>query len=448
MASPKRARQRQRRLIQEAAATVTEVRTDLLDLSEAAIRPDGTANIKIISPGWGTSGYYSPDVLEAAGTDRVFPRGTQMFLDHPGSTERHDRPERSVRDLAAVLETDGVWQANHPDGPGLYAQAKVFETYQPLIKDLAPYIGVSIRAAAEMGTGEAEGRKGRIVERLVEAVSVDFVTKAGRGGAVISVLEAAGRTDLIEEQGNVGEWFQSRIHLDFTTRADDMFGDGRLTKEERIALSTGIGAALDAFSTTVEDLAPQLLSRSLWADPAAATQTTESQEDAMTPEEIKEAVAAAMKAEVTPIQTELTETKTKLEATEVELAEAKAAGTAAAAQMLATEATAHVAAHAKVKALPAPAAAKVTAALVEKATAGTDGNLDVAKLDAAITEAVDAEVKYLAEAAGSVVRGVGGGETATTEEADKAVTDRLEEGFKRIGVSDEAAKIAVGGRAR
>ena len=97
MASPKRNRQRAHRIVEEGAATVTEVRSDLIDLGEAAVRSDGTAAIKLITPGWGSSGYYSPAVLEAAGTDRVFPRGTQMFLDHPGSTERPDRPERSVR---------------------------------------------------------------------------------------------------------------------------------------------------------------------------------------------------------------------------------------------------------------------------------------------------------------------------------------------------------------
>lgn len=449
MASAKRTRQRQlRTTIQEGVATLAEVRSEIVDLGEAVAGTGGTIEVLLISPGWGSSGFYSPDVLEAAGTARVFPRGTQMFLDHPTMTERNDRPERSVRDLAAVLESDGVWNANGKNGPGLYAFAKVFETWKPLIAELAAHIGVSIRAAAEMSSGEAEGRKGRIIDRLVEAVSVDFVTRAGRGGAVLAVLEAAGHQ--VDEARNIGEWMQSRIHLDFTTRADDMFGEGRLTKDERISLSNAIGAALDAFATTVEDLAPQLLARDLWADPAATQTTTESQEDQMDKKEIDEAVAAAVQAQVAPIVTELEETKAKLAAAETELAEAKTTGQQASEALLLTAAKGHVEANDKVKALPEVAKARVVEALVHAATAGDDGKLDTAKLDEAITTTVDAEVKYLAEATGSPVRGVGStsdGTPAGSDDATKDAEARLEESFKAIGLTDGAAKIAVGGRA-
>lgn len=166
-----------KRLVESQALTITEADTTT-----------GRLQIGIITPGWGSSGYYSPKVLENAAAAKVFPAGTQMFLDHPGEAERHDRPERSVRDLAAVLAEDAVW-----DGNGLVAEAKVFSTYRDLLTDpdLAEAIGVSIRAAAEVTTGEAEGRKGVIVTELTEAQSVDFVTKAGRGGRVLAVLESA-----------------------------------------------------------------------------------------------------------------------------------------------------------------------------------------------------------------------------------------------------------------
>lgn len=452
MASAKRRRQRDLRLLEESAATLTQVSTDLvvLDVDEAALRKDGTVGVRIITPGWGASGYYSADVLEAAAGAQVFPAGTQMYWDHPTATERADRPERSLRDLAAVTETAARWDANHPQGAGLYAQVKVFEAFRPLLAEMAPHIGVSIRAAAEVVAGEAEGRRGRIVERIVEGKSVDFVTQPGRGGKVLAILEAAGRTDLAETR-NVGEWFQSRVHLDFTTRADDMFGEGRLTKDERISLSNAIGAALDAFATTVEELAPQLLTRDLWDDPAATTNTTEShQEDEMTPEEIKEAVAAAVKAEVTPIQTELAETKTKLEKAEADLAEAKTTGSQASEALLVTAAEAHVSANDKVKGLPAVTQARIVESLAKAATF-KDGTteLDVTKLDEAIKATVDAEVKYLAEATGSPVSGVGGGDGTppATVEVIKEADDALEAAFKRAGLSDGAAKVATAGRA-
>lgn len=449
MASAKRKRQRDLRLLEESASTLTTVSSELVAVDEAALRADGSTAVRIISPGWGSSGYYSPQVLEAAASEGVFPAGTQMFWDHPSMSERSDRPERSLRDLAAVTETAAVWQQDHPQGPGLYAQVKVFEAFRPLLAEMAPHIGVSIRAGAEIAAGEAEGRKGRIVQRLVEGVSIDFVTRPGRGGQVLAVLEAAGRTDLIEEARNVAEWMQSRIHLDFTTRADDMFGEGRLTKDERIALSNGIGAALDAFTQTVEDLAPQLLTRDLWDDPAAAP-STESQEGldmAITQEERAAIAAEAASAVVTQLTEagvipkpgdgeEATEAATKL-------TEAEQRATRAEEALLVESARKHAAANEKLKGLPQVTQTRLIESLSNGAEA-TDGKLDTAKLDEAIKTAVDAEVKYLAEATGSPVRGAGDGDL--TPEASEAAQAELEKAMGRFGLSETAAKTAAAGR--
>lgn len=48
-------------------------------------------------------------------------------------------------------------------------------------------------------------------------------------------------------QKALAEWFEAHLHLDFTQAADEMFGDGYLTRDERMALSHLIGLALDAF---------------------------------------------------------------------------------------------------------------------------------------------------------------------------------------------------------
>lgn len=150
----------------------------------------GVVPIAIITPGWGSSGYYSGKVLENAAAATVFAKGTHMYLDHPAESEKSDRPERSVRDLVAVLESDATW-----DGKTLAGEAKVFGPYRDLFRDedFVAAIGVSIRAAAEYTVGEADGRKGAIITRLEEAKSIDFVTRPGRGGAVLSVMESARR---------------------------------------------------------------------------------------------------------------------------------------------------------------------------------------------------------------------------------------------------------------
>src|SRR4249920_1591703 len=69
----------------------------------------GRLNIQVITPGWGASGYYSATVLEQAAQDHIFPAGTHMYLDHPTVNEQEERPNRSVKDLAAVLVEDAKW---------------------------------------------------------------------------------------------------------------------------------------------------------------------------------------------------------------------------------------------------------------------------------------------------------------------------------------------------
>lgn len=174
--------------ITETLARVTANETD-----------SGRMLLQIISPGWGSSGYYSPQVLENAATEQVWPAGTHLYADHPSETERYDRPERSVRDLIGTLSED----ARVGDDGALVAEAEVFAPYRPLFTDsgFTAAIGMSIRAGAKTGVGEAEGKKGTIVEALLPDPfnSVDFVTHPGRGGSVLSLLESA-RPDLVLER--------------------------------------------------------------------------------------------------------------------------------------------------------------------------------------------------------------------------------------------------------
>lgn len=154
-------------------------------LAQATGQAATRRTIQIITPGWGSSGHYSAAVLQEAATNRVIPAGTHMYFNHASASEAQDRPERDVRDIAAVLVEDARW-----DGHRLFADADILGPHAELIEALAPYIGVSISGSAtEIVAGEAEGRQGRIVQGLAEVASIDFVTHAGRGGMVL--LESA-----------------------------------------------------------------------------------------------------------------------------------------------------------------------------------------------------------------------------------------------------------------
>lgn len=169
-----------------------EVIGDCVALTERAVADDGTAMLRVIAPGWGSSGYYSPEVLERDGP-KVFRAGTQMFWNHQTDAEEEARPEGDLRDLAGELIEDARWEAHGPEGPGLYARTKVFTAFRDAVDELAPHIGVSIRAMGKATQGQAEGREGPIVDALTHGRSIDFVTAPGAGGKVLSLFEAARR---------------------------------------------------------------------------------------------------------------------------------------------------------------------------------------------------------------------------------------------------------------
>lgn len=175
---------------------------DFVPLVEKAVGANGTMTVKIIAPGQGSSGYYPAEVLERDGPG-AFKAGTKMYVDHPTPTEEAERPERSLRDLAAELVSDARWEANGPAGAGLYAEAKVFDPWKPFVEELAPHIGVSINAMGKYRVGEVAGQKTPIIDAIVAAKSVDFVTTPGAGGQILSLYEAA-RSRVVEPQPHSG----------------------------------------------------------------------------------------------------------------------------------------------------------------------------------------------------------------------------------------------------
>lgn len=140
---------------------------------------------------WGSSGYYSREMLERDGP-QVWPYGTQVFLDHPGIAEQHDRPERSVRDLAGKIVTAPVYE-----GDGLYADVEFYPHMAPVIEAMWEDVGMSIRAAGTAEHGERDGRSGPVITSLSEGVSVDVVTRAGAGGKLVALLESARATEAL-----------------------------------------------------------------------------------------------------------------------------------------------------------------------------------------------------------------------------------------------------------
>lgn len=168
-------------------------------LSEATTSTDkeaGLLDVVFLTEGWGSSGYYSREVVESAAP--LFAAGTHVYFDHPTDVEAIERPGRSVRDLCAVIKEGGAFDA---ELGGVRGKVKPFAPYRDLLldEDFALNVGMSIRgSASDIVQGKAAGRSGRIVEGLADIQSVDFVTRAGRGGRVLSVLESARPEQVVE----------------------------------------------------------------------------------------------------------------------------------------------------------------------------------------------------------------------------------------------------------
>ena len=165
-----------------------------LNESLALSAPAGNGSkwrVKVIEAGWGSSGYYSESMLSEYGP-QVFTKGTKVFMNHPSAMESSDRPERDVHQLAGKLTSDAVFTES-----GLVADIEFYSHYAPIIKEMAGDVGLSIHALGEANVGEAEGRQGPIIEKLIKdpLTSVDVVTVAGAGGKFLNLLESYTRKD-------------------------------------------------------------------------------------------------------------------------------------------------------------------------------------------------------------------------------------------------------------
>ena len=356
----------------------------IVPLIEAKADANGTIPIKIIDPGWGSSGYYSREVLQQAANARVYAAGLQMYWNHPSKTDEKERPERDLRDLAGVLTEDARWDEQGPKGPGLYSRAKIFSAYRDAVAEMGPYIGLSHYVWGESKQGEAEGKKGEIITRIVAARSVDFVTVPGRGGAIAEAFRAARPPVPTDEQKAAGEYSMGESTPKLTLES--------LRKEHP--------EIVEALRTEIEN-------------------------------------SAAMKEAQAQQEKKLAETQKALEEAKAENARLKEA-------LLLVEARTFVEAKVKASTLPEISKTRVAEALAKDPVV-KDGKIDETAYAAKIEAAIKSEAEYLAKLGAGRVEGMGagasGGQTKTLEETDK----ELVAGFMRLGMSEAEAKAAVKG---
>jgi len=191
--------------------------SDVVLLDEATIDAEkGELTLKVITAGLNKSKerMYPAAMLER---DHGVFTGVKMFLDHPTSEEDRARPEGSLRNWVANLR-ETWWD---PTSQSILGRAVIIDpAFLEKAKRLQEAgelgsLGASIRASGVGREAGVEGvsKKVLVVEKLIGARSVDFVTNAGAGGRALlfesddSVEEAEGGASV--ELKELNEAFES-----------------------------------------------------------------------------------------------------------------------------------------------------------------------------------------------------------------------------------------------
>jgi cation transport regulator len=167
---------------------------NVVPLSEAKF-DKGRATVVVIKAGFNATEdrYYPAEVLKR---DFGIFEGMKMYADHPTEEEDKARPERSIRDWVATLS-----EVTCDENAIVTGVAEIIEPWlmQKLAslreKDMLSEMGISINAIGSASKGTVDGKETLVIEKLVAAKSVDFVTEPGAGG-VVTLYEADRNHDI------------------------------------------------------------------------------------------------------------------------------------------------------------------------------------------------------------------------------------------------------------
>ncbi len=168
-------------VLNEATAVANKPGSDLIRK-----QGNGKVYIRIIEPGQGATGFYTPPVLTTAAKSGVFDNAPVM-RNHPKTGQRTERPDIDLT-VGFVDPGTAKYEENGEKGPGVYATMTVLEPERRKVYSLVgtPF-GMSIHADGQL---ERFGDTTSNVTSIDKVHSVDLVVKPGAGGAIIKVLES------------------------------------------------------------------------------------------------------------------------------------------------------------------------------------------------------------------------------------------------------------------
>lgn len=218
--------------------------------------------IRLISSGLGSSGYYSPEVLEQYGPT-AFPSGTHLFMNHLTETEYWDRAgSRDVRDLVGKTISEAEYIAEEQ---ALYAEALIYNKNADLVKEIFEDIDLSIEAAGK------KSDNGEVTELLADPHNaIALVPRGGRDGKITEFMESASKPDnLLRER-------------------DKMDSNESLQEKDKVVMTPeDIEKIAEAFAAKIQPALTQITESLKPKEPEAP------EDDAVSAAEVTEALIAA-----------------------------------------------------------------------------------------------------------------------------------------------------------
>jgi hypothetical protein len=184
--------------------------------------------VVVATPGKGSSGTYSADVLRETGPSAI-PAGSKAFFDHD--------PRRSVKDMVGTYPDGAYW---NEEMQRLEAELQPFKHWQEIVDEIGPYAEASIYV---MGEADDEGNVLRLIPH--RSNGVDLVGYAGlEGSGLLERIDTLAESDraLIESQSSA-------------TSADVIEKKEKLTMEiQELALKVdALTALVESFITESKD---------------------------------------------------------------------------------------------------------------------------------------------------------------------------------------------------
>jgi len=159
----------------------------------------GRATVIVIKPGFNATEdrYYPAEMLKR---DYKIFEGQKMYADHPTEEEDQARPERSIKDWVATLSEVTCDESGVVSGIAEILEPWLMTKLASLRdKQMLSEMGISINAVGSASKDTIDGKETLVIEKLVAARSVDFVTEPGAGGIVTFYESDRGHDiDLVE----------------------------------------------------------------------------------------------------------------------------------------------------------------------------------------------------------------------------------------------------------